>query len=129
MEVKHMVNSATASAVPPTAREAIFSPRVDILETEEGLVLYADFPGVKPEDADVQYHDGELVLHGKVTRRYGEAGRFLRGEYGVGDFHRTFTVKDIEVDKINAELKNGVLKVTLPKTAALKPKKIAVSGE
>lgn len=123
-----MSNSATVPAVQPT-REVSFSPRVDIVENDDGLILFADLPGVRPEDAEVHYQNGELILHGKVARRYGEEARFLQGEYGVGDFHRTFSVQDVEADRISAELKNGVLKVTLPKAEALKPKKIAVTGE
>ncbi|MGE3807680.1 MAG: Hsp20/alpha crystallin family protein [Gemmataceae bacterium] len=121
--------SQSGQLVPETTRANYFSPRVDILETEEGLELFADMPGVKPEDAEIRYEQGELIVHGKVQPRYGDSPRFALGEYGVGDFYRTFTVKDVETDKISAELKNGVLRIKLPRAEALKPRKIAVKSE
>jgi HSP20 family protein len=105
-----------------------FAPRVDVLATEDGLELYADLPGVKPEDADVRYENGELTIHGKVRPRYADGTRFLAVEYGVGDFYRSFAVKDIDAEKISAELKNGVLTIKLPRAEALKPRKVTVQG-
>ena len=70
----------------------------------------------------------ELVLHGRCNPR-GPAANFLVNEYEVGDFYRVFALSEtIDAEKINAELKQGVLTVHLPKTAALKPRKITVRG-
>jgi HSP20 family protein len=110
-------------------RDVVYTPRVDILETAEELILFADLPGVKPEDADVRFENGELVLQGRCQPRHPEVGNLLQ-EYSVGDFYRVFAVsQDIDADKIAAELKNGVLTVHLPKAEAVKPKKIAVKGK
>jgi HSP20 family protein len=107
---------------------ALFSPRVDIYEANYELVVACDLPGVRPEDLEVRFENGELQLHGKVTPRQMPNG--LLHEYVVGDFYRAFTIsEDIDVEKISAELKHGVLTVRLPKKEALKPKKISVKTE
>lgn len=104
-----------------------FTPRVDIFEAEKELVVYADLPGVKPEDLDLQFEKGELILRATCPPR--RAGGFVRQEYGVGDFYRAFTVaEEIDADKIAAELKNGVLTVRLPKAEKAQPRKIQVGG-
>ena len=105
-----------------------FTPRVDIIETAEELLLFADVPGVKSEDVDVRFENGELILHGRCNPR-GYASNFLLGEYEVGDFYRVFALSEsIDAEKIGAELKQGVLTVHLPKAAAVKPRKITVQG-
>src|SRR5260370_12924712 len=106
-----------------------FTPRVDIIETPEELLLYADLPGVRSEDVDVRFENGELILHGKCPPRH-QPANFLRNEFEVGDFCRVFTLNEsIDAEKIVAELKQGVLTVHLPKSEALKPRKITVKGQ
>jgi HSP20 family molecular chaperone IbpA len=105
-----------------------YTPRVDILETHDELVLYADLPGVDPSSVDVGFERGELSIYGRCQPR-NERVNFYLAEYGVGDYYRTFTIGDvIDSDKISAELQNGVLTVHLPKSDSLKPKKIAVKS-
>jgi HSP20 family protein len=108
-------------------REGVtFTPRFDICETENELVLYGDLPGVEAGDLDVRFEDKELAIHGKVAPRQADHRR-LRDEYGVGDFYRTFAVGEaVDAAKISAELKNGVLTVHLPKAESAKPKRIEV---
>jgi HSP20 family protein len=107
--------------------ELFFTPRVDILENRDEWTVYADMPGVKPADVDVEYENGELRVRGRcqpTPRRY-----LLQG-YEVGDFYRAFQVgENIDPDKIAAELRNGVLIIHLPKSATLKPRKIDVRSE
>jgi HSP20 family protein len=104
-----------------------YSPAVDILETEQELILFADMPGVKPEELDVRFDNGELRLRGRCTATAPEQP--LLEEYRVGDYFRAFSVtEDVNADKISAELKNGVLTVHLPKAEKLKPRKIQVAG-
>jgi HSP20 family protein len=105
-----------------------FVPRVDIFETDRELTLYADVPGVRPEDVDLRYEGGELVLHGRVEPRH-QGRNFLLNEYDVGDFYRAFTIHEsIDSNKISAECKNGVLVVHLPKVAQAQPRQIAVQA-
>lgn len=106
-----------------------FTPRVDILETADELLLYADLPGVRPDDLDVRFENGELILHGKCQAR-NENANFLLTEYGVGDFYRAFSISEaIDASRIDAGLKNGVLTVHLPKTEKARPKRIAVKAQ
>jgi HSP20 family protein len=110
-------------------RGAYYTPRVDILETTEELLLYADMPGVRPADVDVRFENGELILHGRCQERQPQQD-FSVYEYGVGDFYRAFNIShDIDADKIAAELKKGVLTVHLPKSERVKPRRISVQGE
>jgi HSP20 family protein len=105
-----------------------FTPRVDILETDKELTLYADMPGVRPEDIDLRYERGELLLHGRVQPRE-RNGSLLLQEYEVGDFYRAFSIHEsIDSSRISAECKNGVLTVHLPKEEKVQPKQIAVQG-
>jgi len=107
-------------------RSPTYAPRFDLVETPDHFVLYGDLPGVKPEDVEVQFENDELSIHGKVASRHGTS-KFLRHEYGLGDYDRKFSVGDaIDSSKISAELKHGVLTVQLPKREALKPKRIEV---
>lgn len=115
-------------AHPETTRETCFTPRVDILETDQELTLFADLPGIKPENADVRFEKGELLLHGRCPARH-EGTEYLYSEYGIGDFYRSFSIsQDIDASKISAELKNGVLTVHLPKTEAVKARHIPVTS-
>lgn len=103
-----------------------YSPRVDIVETENELIVFADLPGVAPEDLDIRYENRELTIHGKVQPRHADV-EFLCGEYGVGDFFRTFSIGEmIDAERIQAELRNGVLTLHLPKVEAAKPRRIEV---
>jgi HSP20 family protein len=104
-------------------------PRVDILETEQELVLLADLPGVKPADVDVRFENGELTIHGRRNATNPGKRRAL-WEYEPAHYHRAFRLsEDVAADKIEAELKNGVLTVRLPKAEAAKPRRISVRGE
>jgi HSP20 family molecular chaperone IbpA len=106
-----------------------FIPRVDIVETADELLLVADLPGVRPDDLNIRFENGELALHGKVLPRNANAD-FLLNEYRVGDFHRAFTISEsIDSTRIAASLKNGVLTVHLPKAEKAKPKRIAVTAD
>lgn len=117
------------AAQPEATRGGVhFTPRVDIYENENELTLCADLPGVRPEDVDLRYENGELVLHGRVRPRLGHKPLLLQ-EYDEGDFYRAFTIHEsIDSTKITAECKNGVLTVHLPKTEAVKPRQINVRG-
>jgi HSP20 family protein len=112
-----------------TPRGVTVMPRVDILETEDELLLLADLPGVQPQDVDVRFENGELALHGRRHPRYPDKQR-VRREAEVANYYRAFRVTEhVAGDKIAAELKDGVLTVHLPKVEAAKPRRIAVKGE
>ena len=104
-------------------------PRVDVLETDQEVFLLADLPGVRPTDVDIRFENGELTIHGRRTPSHPGKKRAL-WEYEPTHYHRAFRLsEDVAADKIEAELKNGVLTVRLPKAEAAKPRRIAVKGE
>jgi HSP20 family protein len=104
------------------------TPRVDVLETADELLLVADLPGVDPKDVDVRFENGELTLHGRRDLSH-NGKQPLYTEYEVANYYRAFRVSEqVAGDRIAAELKNGVLKVRLPKAEAAKPRRIAVQG-
>jgi HSP20 family molecular chaperone IbpA len=112
-----------------TRNGVTYTPRCDILETADEMVLYADLPGVHSDDVDVRLENGQLEIFAKCSASHGREN-YLAYEYGVGNYYRTFTITEaIDAKKIAAELKQGVLTVHLPKSEAVKPKRIAVKGE
>jgi len=109
-----------------TRNGAYFSPRVDIIETDKELLLYADMPGVRSEEIDLRYENGELILRGKSQPR-DIKGTLIYGEYEVGDYYRVFQVHEtIDASKIDAEYRNGVLTVHLPKQEMVQPKQVSI---
>jgi HSP20 family protein len=110
----------------PTARP--WYPSVDISEDENALTLTADIPGVKLEEIDLKIEDGTLTFSGKREfEKREEKGAYHRIERNYGEFHRAFSLPDtVDVDKVAAAYDSGVLKVTLPKKEAAKPKSIKV---
>jgi HSP20 family molecular chaperone IbpA len=120
---------AESSSLERTRSGVTFSPQVDILETDEELILFGDLPGAAAEDLDVRFENNELIVDARVPLRHGEV-EYLYGEYAIGDFHRAFAIGEgIDAARISAELRNGVLTVHLPKSEAVKPKRIQVKAE
>jgi len=112
-----------------TRSAPVYVPLVDIYETEDSLVVLADMPGVAPENVDIDLKDDLLTIRGTVSPE-GQAERMLLREYGVGDYYRQFTIgRIIDQSKIEAVMKDGVLKLTLPKVDAAKPRKITVKTQ
>lgn len=103
-------------------------PRVDIYETDHEILLKADVPGVAPGNVDLRYERGELTLHGKRTARP-RTNEEILDEFQDVDFYRIFQLHEsIDAAKIDAELKQGVLTVHLPKYEAGKPKPVTVKS-
>ena len=106
----------------------VFTPLIDIYETEEGLVLQADLPGVSLETLDLQVQDNKLTLFGRVVPTAVEEAKILHREYEDGDFLRSFILSDdVDRERIRATLNHGVLKVVLPNAAKAKPRRIDVN--
>ncbi|TDI78494.1 MAG: Hsp20/alpha crystallin family protein [Betaproteobacteria bacterium] len=108
---------------------AAWAPSVDIKEESDKYVLYADLPGVKPEDTDVSMEDGVLTIKGeKKTEETAEKEGYKRVERTFGSFHRRFSLPDTaNSDAISAKSKDGVLEIIIPKREAVLPKRIAVT--
>jgi HSP20 family protein len=114
-----------------TRAHPTFRPRVDIFETENGLTLVADMPGVPPDNADIRLEKRELTIHGRVEDAAPEGYSPVYREYEVGDFERRFTLGgDFDPERIEAELRDGVLTLTIPRSqeAAARTIKIRSGG-
>ncbi|HEY1600694.1 MAG TPA: Hsp20/alpha crystallin family protein [Pirellulales bacterium] len=120
---------AHESDVETTRNGQVYRPHVDILEMPDELVVVTDLPGAHGSEVDIQFDDGELSVRAPVQERQANGVRYLLREFGVGEFYRTFRVSEqIDASRIAAEFANGVLTLHLPKVAAVKPRKITVSG-
>lgn len=117
----------------PVARREIESfsgwlPPVDIYETKENVVIEAEVPGVNKDDLKIEYSDGVLTIKGerKLEREIKEED-YHRLERSYGSFQRSFSVPStLDVDKINASYKDGVLRIEIPKQERAKPKEIKI---
>jgi HSP20 family protein len=112
----------------PTKTGLTFIPAVDIFETEEALTLMAEMPGVDQEGLHLDLKDNQISILGEVGESPGPQERTLLKEFETGRFFRQFNLSEvIDQNKISAHLKNGVLKVVLPKIEKAKPRKIEVT--
>jgi HSP20 family protein len=106
-----------------------WAPAVDIYEHEGNLVLKAELPGIDPKDVDVRVENNVLTLRGE--RKFEsevKREKYHRVERAYGSFSRSFTLPSVvDTDKIKAEYKDGVLRVTLPTREEAKPKQISIA--
>jgi len=118
-----------SSAAEQTKPGVVFTPDVDIFETEKELTLLADMPGVKPGDLTIDLRENVLTLDGEVKAPEGAGELDLFREYRTGKYYRQFTLSEvIDQGKIEAKLTDGVLRLQLPKIEAAKPRKITVKA-
>jgi HSP20 family protein len=107
----------------------IFNPSVDIYEIENEIIVLADMPGVKAKDLSIDLKENILTLDGDIEEKESSGEEFLAREYQTGRYYRQFSISEqIDQSKINAELKDGVLQLTLPKAEKAVPRKIQVKG-
>ena len=87
-----------------------YRPNVDILEQADELVVLADVPGASGDAIDIHFEDGNLTIHARVKPRQDDKTEYLRREFGVGDFYRTFRISEaVDAGKITADYADGVL--------------------
>ena len=112
------------------AREASWSPAVDIHEEAERFVVHADLPGVKPADIEITTDKGVLTLRGtRAFEQRKEENRYSRVERVTGKFVRSFTLpENVQADAIKASFKDGVLELTIPKVAKPEPRRIEIQA-
>ena len=102
------------------------APVVDIFENDDEILLHADMPGVAREDITVNVDNGKLAILG--VRAFATTGSANWEEFGDVEYQRTFSVpQTIDVAKVNAELKDGVLRLHLPKSEAAKPRVVQIN--
>jgi len=120
----------TPAGMERTRSTKVYTPAVDIIERKDDIVVIADMPGVDEQSVDITLDKNVLTIYGTVEPEIPEHHRLAFAEYGVGDYQRVFTLTDeIDREKIQASVKNGVLKLVLPKAETAKTRKIAVKAE
>lgn len=107
----------------------IYMPNVDISEDADSLILYADLPGAGDEDVCITLENDVLTIEAKVVPEKSDAHRLSYAEYGIGDYFRSFTINEpIDPEKIEAKMKDGVLRIVLPKKEEAKPRQIKIQA-
>lgn len=127
-ELKIKEKSKVAAHEQPK-RELRFVPAVDIFETDKEITVLADMPGVKTDDLTIDLRENILTLEGHVTPFEGAEEQDVLVEFEVGTYWRQFTISEvIDQSKIEANLKDGVLRLSLPKIGKAQPRKITVKA-
>ena len=107
----------------------VFAPTVDIFENDHALVLLADMPGVEPKNLKVDLKDSVLTLSATTDLSERPKEEMLLREYSPGGYYRQFTLSEhIDQAKIEATVHDGVLRLTLPKVEAVRPRQITVKA-
>ncbi|MGD8256515.1 MAG: Hsp20/alpha crystallin family protein [Desulfobacterales bacterium] len=107
----------------------VFTPNVDIFETDKEIIMLADIPGVKTQNLTIDLRDDTLTLTGEVKPVDRPDEEDILVEYQVGSYHRQFTLTEvIDQSKIDASMNNGVLRLVLPKVEKAMPRQITVKA-
>ena len=107
----------------------VFTPVVDIFETDKAITLVADMPGVTPEGISIDLNENTLTIAGEVTPWEAQGEKDLLVEFEIGKYYRQFTLSEIIAqEKIEAKLENGVLRLVMPKAEKAVPRKITVTA-
>ena len=108
----------------------VFTPQVDIFETEKAITLLADIPGVKSEKLNIDLRDNILTITGDIEAVDLGGEEEVLIEYEMGRFYRQFNLSEVvDQNKIDAKLGDGVLRLTLPKVEKATPRRIAVKAD
>lgn len=128
-EIKVKEKQEVTTPAEQTIPGLVFTPEVDIFETDQAITLLADIPGVKPEKLNIDLRDNILTITGDVDRLQTADEELLVMEYETGRYYRQFTLSEvIDQTKIDAKLNLGVLRLRLPKVAKAAPRKIAITA-
>lgn len=119
-----------SSPVEQTRPGLVFTPAVDIFETDRQITLLADMPGVATEDMFIELREGVLTVAGDVKPWEKSDEQDVLIEFEIGKYYRQFALSEaIDQDKIDAQLVDGVLHLTLPKAEKAMPRQITVKAE
>jgi HSP20 family molecular chaperone IbpA len=131
MDAKNVEKHETQAVRPERIESGpTYRPNVDIIERQDELFVLADMPGVRAEQIQINYERGQLSIIGRIKPRQKPETAYLLREYGMGDFVRTFQVGEgVDAGRIEAEIKNGVLTLHLPKSEAVKARSIPVKAK
>ncbi|MBN1574306.1 MAG: Hsp20/alpha crystallin family protein [Deltaproteobacteria bacterium] len=109
----------------------VWSPVVDIYETDTSVILKAELPGMTKDDIIIEINENNLILKGeRKFQKDIKEENYHRIERSYGTFSRSFTLPDtVDKDKVSASFKEGILEITIPKIEGAKPKQIEIQGE
>ena len=128
-ELKVQEKKEVTAPAEQTQPGVVFAPNVDIFETDQQINLVADLPGVAPDRLNIDLRDNILTLSGDVVPLEGADEKAIFIEYPTGRFYRQFTLSDvINQSRIDAHLKDGVLRLSLPKVEKATPRTISVTA-
>ena len=117
----------TSDDLERTRARRVYVPRVDIYESKDDTVVVADMPGVDENSVEITLEKNVLTINGYVEPEDPQNYSLTYAEYEVGDYRRSFTLSNqIDQDNIKATVKNGVLRLWLPKSDVAKARKITV---
>jgi HSP20 family protein len=107
----------------------VWTPALDVYEDNDNLIVKAELPGLKKDEIDISIHEGALHISGERKQEtQNKDAETYRSERFYGRFHRTVGLpKAVQVDKVQASYRDGILTVTLPKSEEAKPKQIQVN--
>lgn len=109
-------------------RERALIPPVDVIEDSMGITLYADLPGVPREALNIRVEADTLLIEGEFGLEVPAGMEASHAEVSRPRYHRLFTLsKELDSDKVSAELKNGVLKLRIPKAEHAQPRRIQIN--
>jgi len=125
-EVGKQEHRGPETAERPRAR-SLYRPLVDIVETKDAVLLTADLPGATEKDVDLSLEKDVLTIRARVEPPTMEGYKLEVSEYGVGDWERSFTLSnEIDRNRIEAAVRDGVLRIRLNKALPATSKKISV---
>ncbi len=128
-ELKVREKQELAQPAEQTRPGLVFTPSVDIFETDKEITLLADMPGVPPDNLSIDLRDDTLTLEGNIVPVGDEKEEMVYSEYSMGRFYRQFSLSEvIDQAKIEAQLLDGVLRLLLPKVEKATPRKITVKA-
>lgn len=130
-EVQSATRTAPQSNADPSDRlrysDAALTPPVDVVENENGITLYADLPGVNREKLNLQVESDTLTIEAEADVSMPEGLTSHHTEVGLARFKRVFTLsKELDTERVSAELSHGVLTLRIPKAAHAQPRRIEV---
>jgi len=123
------VEMTASDRLQKNSNRRVFSPRTDILENGDHYLIIADIPGADEDSVSITLEKNVLVIEAKTSNQYPDGYTLVLSEYGMGDYARRFVLTDqIDVENIEANVKNGVLRLVLPKAGPAKAHNIKISA-
>ena len=120
-------NPAVSKQAKSASAEAALMPPVNVFEDAAGITLYADLPGVPKDKLNLQVEADTLTIEGELSLDTPEDIESTHAEIGLARYRRVFALsKELDSEKVSAELRNGVLKLRIPKAEHAQPRRIEV---